>query len=45
MDEKPEKNTLPEQLQTEMLKFFLKTSIPRMKKEREQEEQAPIEKE
>ena len=43
MEEKPKKNTLPEQLQTEMLKFFLKTSIPRMKREREQEEQAPIE--
>lgn len=32
MSEDKEKITLPKPLQVEMLKFFLKTSIPRMKK-------------
>ena len=30
------KITLPEELQKQMIKFFLKTSIPRIKKEKEQ---------
>ena len=36
MKEKEEgtKITLPKELQRQMLKFFLKTSIPRMKKEK-----------
>ena len=33
-----EKITLPKELQKEMLKFFLKTSIPRAKKAKEQEQ-------
>lgn len=35
MDEKKEKITLPDELQKEMFKFFLETSIPRKKKELE----------
>lgn len=34
-----EKITLPKELQEQMLKFFLKTSIPRIKKEKEKENQ------
>lgn len=34
MIEKNEKIILPKELQKEMLKFFLKTSIPRKKQER-----------
>jgi len=34
MKEKTEKITLPKNLQRQMLKFFLKTSIPRIKKEK-----------
>ena len=30
-----EKITLPKELQTEMLKFFIKTSMPRIKKSKE----------
>ena len=36
MDEKKEKITLPDELQKEMFKFFLETSIPRKKKELEE---------
>jgi len=36
-EEKPEKIVLPKDLQLEMLKFFLRTSIPRIKKEKQQE--------
>jgi hypothetical protein len=38
MDEE-EKITLPEDLQIEMLKFFLKTSIPRSIREKEKEKE------
>jgi len=43
MDEETKKITLPEELQIEMMKFFMKTSIPRikqMKSEKEKSEQA-----
>ena len=36
MNEENEKITLPKELQEQMIKFFLKTSIPRIKKEKEQ---------
>jgi len=36
LDEKKEKITLPDELQKEMFKFFLETSIPRKKKELEE---------
>ena len=36
MGEEKKKITLPEELQVKMMKFFLKTSIPRIKKEKEQ---------
>ena len=36
MDEKKEKITLPDELQKEMFKFFMETSIPRKKKELEE---------
>ena len=36
MDDKKEKITLPDELQKEMFKFFLETSIPRKKKELEE---------
>jgi len=37
MEHKREKKALPKELQIEMLKFFMKTSIPRkMREEREQ---------
>jgi hypothetical protein len=36
LNEKKEKITLPDELQKEMFKFFLKTSIPRKKKELEE---------
>jgi len=35
MSEKEKKITLPDKLQKEMLQFFLQTSIPRIKKEKE----------
>ena len=34
MEEGNEKITLPKELQKQMLEFFLKTSIPRIKKEK-----------
>ena len=37
-----EKIILPEKLQKEMLEFFLKTSIPRIKKLKEEQEKARI---
>ena len=37
MDEKKEKITLPDELQKEMFKFFMETSIPRKKKELEEQ--------
>jgi len=38
MDERePERITLPEELQLDMLKFFLRTSIPRIKKEKQRQ--------
>ena len=36
MDGNKEKITLPDELQKEMFKFFLETSIPRKKKELEE---------
>jgi hypothetical protein len=44
MDER-EKIVLPEKLQIEMLQFFLKTSIPRIKREKEKttQEKSPSE--
>ena len=36
MDEKKGKITLPDELQREMFKFFLETSIPRKKRELEE---------
>jgi hypothetical protein len=36
MDKKKAKITLPDELQKEMFKFFLETSIPRKKKEMEE---------
>ena len=36
MDEKKEKIILPDELQKEMFKFFMETSIPRKKKEAEE---------
>ena len=35
MNEEKKEITLPKELQVEMLKFFLKTSIPRIKRETE----------
>jgi len=40
MGEEKKKITLPEELQIEMMNFFLKTSIPRMKQEKLEKEQA-----
>jgi len=37
MDAKPEKFKLPENLYNEMLKFFRRTSLPRIQRQREQE--------
>ena len=37
MDSKPEKFTLPENLYNEMLKFFRRTSLPRIQRQRELE--------
>ena len=34
MKEESTKITLPKEIQREMIKFFLKTSIPRMKREK-----------
>ena len=34
MEEKRERITLPKELQVQMLKFFLKTSIPRKKRQK-----------
>jgi len=36
-EREPERITLPEDLQLDMLKFFLRTSIPRIKKEKQQQ--------
>jgi len=36
-EEQQEKIVLPKQLQIEMLEFFLRTSIPRLAKEKQQE--------
>ena len=36
MNEEKEKITLPKELQKEMIKFFLKTSIPRKKREQQE---------
>jgi len=45
MDERePERITLPEEMQLDMLKFFLRTSIPRIKKEKQQAENSLSEK-
>ena len=41
-EEKSEKILLPEKLQREMLEFFLKTSIPRKKKLKEEQEKARL---
>ena len=41
-EEKPEKIVLPKDLQLEMLKFFLRTSIPRIKKEKQQEAESSL---
>jgi hypothetical protein len=46
MDKGNEKIILPEKLQIEMLQFFLKTSIPRIKKEKDKkitQEKSPSE--
>ena len=40
MDEGKRKIILPEELQIEMMKFFMKTSIPKIKQEKWEEEQA-----
>jgi len=40
MEESKKKITLPEELQIEMMKFFLKTSIPRMKQEKLEKEKS-----
>ena len=37
-----EKITLPKELQKEMLEFFLQTSIPRIKKLKEEQEKASL---
>jgi len=37
MDDKPEKLKLPENLYNEMLKFFRRTSLPRIQRQRELE--------
>jgi len=42
MDEGKKKITLPEELQIEMMKFFLKTSIPRIKQEKLENQQANL---
>jgi len=39
MSEEKEKVTLPKELQKEMLKFFLETSIPRIKRDKEIEKE------
>ena len=44
MNEEKKKITLPENIQIEMLKFFLKTSIPRKKRRQEQEQINPLSK-
>jgi len=38
----PERITLPEDLQLDMLKFFLRTSIPRIKKEKQQQAESSL---
>jgi len=38
MDEEKKKIILPEELQIEMMNFFMKTSIPKIKKERLEKE-------
>jgi len=42
MAEEPERITLPKDLQVEMLKFFLRTSIPRKMKADRQKAQNPL---
>jgi hypothetical protein len=37
-----EKITLPDELQKEMMKFFLKTSIPRKKREQQEKEKSRL---
>lgn len=37
MDKKNKKLTLPKELQVQMLNFFMKTSIPRGKKQKEKD--------
>jgi hypothetical protein len=39
MNEEPERIVLPKQLQIDMLKFFLRTTIPRMAREKQKQEQ------
>ena len=41
---KEEKIPLPKELQKEMLKFFLNTSMPRIWKAKEEKDKSPIEK-
>jgi len=40
MDEEKKKITLPKDVQLEMLKFFMRTSIPRIKQEKMEKEKA-----
>ena len=43
MDERePERIVLPEQLQLDMLKFFMRTSIPRIVKEKRQQAESSL---
>jgi len=37
MDKEPEKRKLPENLYKDMLKFFQRTSLPRIQRQREEE--------
>ena len=39
MSDDKEKITIPKETQREMLKFFLETSIPRIKREKEKQKQ------
>ena len=41
-EEKQEKIVLPKQLQIEMLQFFLRTSIPRIAKEKQQQAESSL---
>ena len=43
MDERePERITLPEDLQLDMLKFFMRTSMPRIVKEKRQQAESSL---